>query len=56
MQDVRIVQAIYKSAKSGRPVSLPPGPKDARPTGRQRIIRPGIRKPKLVKVQSASGD
>ena len=27
-----------------------------RPTGRQRIIRPGIRKPDLVKVQSASED
>src|SRR5687768_10385794 len=56
LQDVRIVQAIYKSAKTGKPVSLPPGPKDARPTGRQRITRPGVRKPKLVKVQSASGD
>ena len=56
MQDVRIVQALYKSAKSGRPVALPPAPRDARPTARQRITRPGLRKPKLVKVQSASGD
>jgi predicted dehydrogenase len=56
MQDVRIVQAIYKSAKSGKPVSLPPGPKDARPTGRQRITRSGLRKPKLVNVQAASVD
>jgi glucose-fructose oxidoreductase len=52
-QDVRIVQALYKSAATGRPVSIPPMPKDARPTGRQRITRPGIRKPRLVKVQSA---
>jgi predicted dehydrogenase len=56
MQDVRIVEAIYKSAATGRPVSLPAGPRDARPTGRQRITRPGVRKPKLVKAQSASGD
>ena len=56
LQDVRIVQAIYKSAATGKPVSLPPGPKDARPTGRQRITRPGVRKPKLVKVQAASVD
>jgi predicted dehydrogenase len=56
LQDVRIVQALYKSAATGKPVSLPAPPRDARPTGRQRITRPGVRKPKLVKVQSASGD
>src|SRR5688500_5987643 len=54
LQDVRIVQALYKSAASGKPVSRPPAARDARPTIRQRITRPGIRKPKLVKVQSAS--
>jgi glucose-fructose oxidoreductase len=54
MQDVRIVQALYKSATSGKPISLPAGPGDPRPTIRQRITRPGIRKPALVKVQSAS--
>jgi predicted dehydrogenase len=54
LQDVRIVQALYKSASSGRPVSLPSVSRLARPTIRQRITRPGIRKPSLVKVQSAS--
>jgi len=54
MQDVRIVQALYKSARSGKPVSLPPMSREPRPTIRQRITRPGIRKPALVKVQSAS--
>jgi glucose-fructose oxidoreductase len=54
LQDVRIVQALYKSAASGKPVSLPPVARDARPTLRQRITRPGVRKPPLVKVQSAS--
>jgi predicted dehydrogenase len=56
LQDVRIVEALYKSAKSGRPVALRPFPKRQRPTGRQRITRPGIRKPELIKVQSASKD
>ena len=56
LQDVRIVQALYKSAASGRPVSIPRATRDARPTLRQRITRPGVRKPKLVKVQSASVD
>jgi glucose-fructose oxidoreductase len=54
MQDVRIVQALYKSARTGKPVSLPPMSREARPTIRQRMTRPGIRKPRLVKVQSAS--
>jgi predicted dehydrogenase len=54
MQDVRIVQALYKSSKSGRPVNIPAFSDRKRPTKRQKIARPGIRKPKLVKVQSAS--
>ena len=55
-QDVRIVEALYRSAKSGKAVKIPPFGHDKRPTGRQRISRPGVRKPALVKVQSASED
>jgi predicted dehydrogenase len=56
MQDVRIVQALYESADTGKVVQIPPFTPRQRPTGRQRITRPGIRKPDLVKVQSASED
>jgi predicted dehydrogenase len=42
MQDVRIVQALYKSATSRKPVSLPPFARELRPTRRQRITRPGV--------------
>jgi glucose-fructose oxidoreductase len=56
MQDVRIVEALYASAKSGKVVPIPPVGKRQRPTGRQRITRPGVRKPSLLKVQSASHD
>ena len=56
LQDVRIVQALYQSAKSGRPVTLPRFNKRKRPTGRQRITRPGVKKPRLIKVQSAGRD
>lgn len=56
LQDVRIVQALYQSAETGRVVRLPPFRKAKRPTGRQRITRPGIRKPRLIAVQSASED
>jgi glucose-fructose oxidoreductase len=56
LQDVRIVQALYESSRIGRPVKLRPFKRQHRPTGRQRITRPGLRKPPLVKVQSASQD
>jgi predicted dehydrogenase len=56
LQDVRIVQALYASAKRGRPVKIRPFKKQHRPTGRQRITRPGTRKAALIKVQSASQD
>jgi glucose-fructose oxidoreductase len=56
LQDVRIVQALYESADIGKVVQIPPFASRKRPTGRQRIARPGIRKPELVKVQSASVD
>ncbi len=54
MQDVRIVEALYASAKSGKPIPIRPFTKRKYPTGRQRITRPGVRKPSLTKVQSAS--
>jgi predicted dehydrogenase len=54
LQDVRIVQALYESAETGKAVEIPPFRPAKRPTGRQRIRRPGIPKPALVKVQSAS--
>ena len=54
LQDVRIVQALYESAETGKAVSIPPFDRSKRPTGRQRITKPGVQKPALVKVQSAS--
>jgi predicted dehydrogenase len=55
LQDVRIVQALYKSARTGRAVSIPPYRPAKQPTRRQRITRPGIPEPSpLVKVKSGS--
>jgi predicted dehydrogenase len=56
MQDVKIVEALYASARSGKTIPIRPFTKRQRPTGRQRITRPGVRKPSLIKVQSASQD
>ena len=56
LQDVRIVQALYESAETGKAVPIPPFERNQRPTGKQRITRPGIEKPALVKAESASSD
>jgi glucose-fructose oxidoreductase len=53
LQDVRIVQALYQSAKTGREIRIPPFT-DRKPDSRQMIRRPGIRKPDIVKTASAS--
>jgi glucose-fructose oxidoreductase len=56
LQDVRIVEALYDSARKGRPVRIRRFRKTVRPASRQRISRPGVRKPELIKVQGASRD
>jgi glucose-fructose oxidoreductase len=54
LQDVAIVEALYDSARLARPVAIHPFDKRVRPTSKQRISRRGVKKPELVKVQSAS--
>jgi len=56
LADVRVVQAIYKSAGSKRSVDLPALPNKARPTVQQEIHRPAHEKPKTVKTKSPSGE
>jgi predicted dehydrogenase len=54
MQDVRIVEALYESSRRGKTVAIPPLESEKYPSGRQKIVRPGVKKPRLVKVQGAS--
>jgi predicted dehydrogenase len=54
LADVRIVSALYRSARSGKAVSVEPVKKNTRPTMKQEIHRPAVRKPKLVKTESPS--
>jgi predicted dehydrogenase len=54
LQDVRIVQALYESAETGKAVEIPPFRTAKQPTGRQRIRRRGVSEPGLVNVKSAS--
>ena len=52
--DVQIVQALYRSAKTGKPVLLRPANKRKWPTIQQVVRRPPVSKPRLVKVKSPS--
>lgn len=52
--DVRIIEALYRSAKSGRSVKIAPVRQAQRPSAKHTIRRPPIEKPALVHVESAS--
>jgi predicted dehydrogenase len=54
LADVRIVEALYRSARERRPVTLGRLPKRERPGVAQEIVRPAIKKPKEVRAQSPS--
>lgn len=54
--DVTIIRALLRSIKSGEPVKLGRFQRKRRPTLRQEIERPPVRKPKLVKTESPSGE
>jgi len=56
LADVRIVEAIYESARTGKKVALAPVPKKRRPTPEQEIRRPGHGLPKTVNAKSPSGE
>jgi glucose-fructose oxidoreductase len=56
LQDVRIIQALYESAETGKAIAVPPFARSKRPTRDQKISRPGVRKPELVRVKSGSED
>ena len=55
LADVRIVRAIYQSARTGKPVELGELPSKKKPSIRQEIHRPAHGKPKTVNAESPSG-
>ena len=56
LADVRIIRAIYESARTGQVVELPRLPAKKKPTMRQEIHRPAHGKPKTVNAESPSGE
>jgi len=55
LNDVRIIQAIHRSAQTSKPVKLPALKKKSRPSLKQEIKRPPIRKPDVIRSKSPSG-
>ena len=53
MQDVRIVEALYRSGRTRRPEKIQAFTDSKKPSSRQKITRPGVRKPQLVEARSA---
>jgi glucose-fructose oxidoreductase len=57
LADVRVIEALLRSARSGGPVRLPPPPEGVRhPTLAQEIRRPPVREPELVNAKPPSAE
>jgi predicted dehydrogenase len=54
LADVRVIRALYRSADTGRPVTLDPFSKEDRPSLGQELRRAPARKPELVNTESPS--
>lgn len=56
LADVRIINALYESARTGRTVKLAALRKNSRPSRKQEISRPAVKEPPLVNVEAPSED
>ena len=56
LADVRVVEAIYRSVQSGKPVTLSPFERKERPGPWQEIHRPAHGEPKTVRAKAPSGE
>jgi glucose-fructose oxidoreductase len=54
LADLRVIQALYESIKTGRPVTLPPFEKRVRPTIEQEDHEPASKEPDLVNAEQPS--
>jgi len=56
LADVRIIRAIFESARTHRSVKIPRLVKRTRPSRKQEISRPPVKMPELVNTEAASKD
>jgi predicted dehydrogenase len=54
LADVRVVEALYRSARSGQPLKIKPVSIRERPSLKQEKYRPPVKKPQLVHAEGAS--
>lgn len=54
LADVRVIRAVLRSARAGRPVRLGPFARRRRPRLSQEIERPPVRKPRVVRAEPPS--
>lgn len=54
LADIRIVEALFESLRTNRPVRLPAFKLAKRPSKKQEITRPKVREPKFVKAEGAT--
>jgi glucose-fructose oxidoreductase len=54
LADIRVIEAILKSAETGRAIAVDPVGRHAYPGLRQEILRPPVRRPRLVAVRETS--
>jgi glucose-fructose oxidoreductase len=52
LADVRVIRAIFESARTGRHVKIPPLVKRTRPSRKQEIARPAVPEPELVNTEA----
>jgi predicted dehydrogenase len=52
LADVRIIEALYRSAQEGQPMKLEPLAKQQRPSRAQEIDQPPVSQPELVHAES----
>jgi len=55
LADVRVIRALYESARTGRPVRVTPVERRRRPSLDQEIHRPAVEKPEVVHAEPPSG-
>jgi predicted dehydrogenase len=55
LADVRIIRALYQSAERGRPVRLAETQIEERPSTKQQMARPAVKKPDLIRAKPPSG-
>jgi predicted dehydrogenase len=56
LADIRVIEALQRSASEGRPIGIPPFQRQRRPGPEQARESPPSKKPDLIKAESPTGD